>query len=85
MDNTYPFDEQTDMLLVLGFCEGNCRRSVREYHLRNPNRRGPNHPTLKILKDVLEKMVNRGNAGRPRQVRTIHVEQEILERVDENP
>ncbi|KAJ8945162.1 hypothetical protein NQ318_001627 [Aromia moschata] len=29
--------------------------------------------------------VNRHNAGRPRQARTILVEEEILERVDENP
>ncbi|KAJ8958843.1 hypothetical protein NQ318_019606 [Aromia moschata] len=51
--------------------------------------RTPNHQTFKIVKDVLEKngmlKVNRRNAGQPRQVRTILVEEEILERVDENP
>ncbi|KAJ8957272.1 hypothetical protein NQ318_007836 [Aromia moschata] len=49
MDNTYTFDEQTDMLLILGFCEGNCHRSVREYHQRYPNRRTPNHQTFKNI------------------------------------
>ncbi|KAJ8952490.1 hypothetical protein NQ318_003286 [Aromia moschata] len=89
MDNTYTFDEQTDMLLVIGFCEGDCRRSVREYHRRYPNRRTPNHQTFKQIERRLREngmlKVNRRNAGRPRQARTILVEEEILERVDENP
>ncbi|KAJ8942161.1 hypothetical protein NQ318_002551 [Aromia moschata] len=89
MDNTYTFDEQTDMLLALGFCEGNCRRSVREYHGRYPNRRTPNHHTFKNIERRLREngmlKVNRRNAGRPRQARTILVEEEILELVDENP
>ncbi|KAJ8940238.1 hypothetical protein NQ318_016694, partial [Aromia moschata] len=73
----------------VGFCEGNCRRSVREYHRRYPNRRTPNHQTFKNIERRLREngmlKVNRRNAGRPRQARTILVEEEILERVDENP
>ncbi|KAJ8948408.1 hypothetical protein NQ318_009919 [Aromia moschata] len=58
MDNTYTFDEQTDMLLVLGFCEGNfvvevCASIIEDIPIAELQIIRP----LKILKDVLEKMV----------------------------
>ncbi|KAJ8935828.1 hypothetical protein NQ318_008725 [Aromia moschata] len=38
MAGKFSFSEQVDMLLVLGFCEGNCRRSIEERRKRFPNR-----------------------------------------------
>ncbi|KAJ8961488.1 hypothetical protein NQ318_014736 [Aromia moschata] len=76
-------------MYIEGFCEGNCSRSVREYHRRYPNRRTPNHQTFKNIERHLREngilKVNRLNAGRRRQARTILVEEEILERGDKNP
>lgn len=46
MSGKFSFDEQVDMLLVLGFCEGNCRRSVDEYRRRYPNRVIPHRETF---------------------------------------
>ncbi|HJY22792.1 MAG TPA: hypothetical protein VJ279_07900, partial [Hanamia sp.] len=46
MAATYSFGDQTDMLLVLGFCAGNCRQSVRVYQERFPTRQVPNHKTF---------------------------------------
>lgn len=46
MNGKFSFNEQVDMLLVLGFCEGNCRRSVEEYRRRFPNRIIPHRETF---------------------------------------
>ncbi|KAJ8938415.1 hypothetical protein NQ318_011998 [Aromia moschata] len=73
----------------ISFVEETGRRNVREYHRRYPNRRTPNHQAFKNIERRLREngmlKVNRRNAGRPRQARTILVEEEILERVDEIP
>ncbi|KAF2884703.1 hypothetical protein ILUMI_21469 [Ignelater luminosus] len=42
----YTYAEQTDMLLVLGFCEENLRQSSKIYKERFPNRYVPNYRTL---------------------------------------
>nr|QLJ84872.1 transposase-like protein [Dichotomius schiffleri] len=85
----FPFNEQTDMLLVLGFCEGNCRESVRVYRERYPNRRIPNHKTFARIEHRLRETGNlkpvRFNAGRPRQARTPIAEEAVLQEVDNNP
>ena len=46
MAGKFSFSEQVDMLLVLGFCEGNCRRSVEEYRRRYPDRVIPHRETF---------------------------------------
>lgn len=89
MANHYSFDEQTDMLLVLGFCNRNCRQSVRVYHERYPNRR---RPCRKTFANVERRLRERGSlqrtnklAGRPRNVRNPEVEEDILQMVEDDP
>jgi len=85
----FTFNEQTDMLLVLGFCQGNCRESVRVYQERFPNRRIPNHKTFarieRRLRETGKLQPARLNAGRPRQVRTVIVEEDVLQMVENDP
>lgn len=85
----FPFNEQTDMLLVLGYCQGNCRESVRVYQERYPNRRIPNHKTFARIERRLRETGRltpvRVNAGRPRQARTPIAEEAVLQMIDNNP
>ena len=85
----YSTDEQTDMLLVYGFCQGNGRESVRVYQQRFPNRRIPNHKTFarieRRLRETGTLRPKRLDAGRPRTVRTAEHEEAVLEMVYENP
>lgn len=89
MVNHYTFSEQTDMLLVLGFCSGNYRESVRVYHERFPNRRIPCCKTFaRIERRLREKGSLEGdkkNSGRTRNVRTVEVEENILHTVEDDP
>lgn len=80
MAGTYTYGEQTDMLLVLGYCEGNCRRSVRVYRERFPNRRLPD-----LIRETGSFAPVFANCGRPRVIRTPEVEEVILNTVEENP
>ena len=79
----------TDMLLTLGFCEGNARESVRVYSKRFPNRRVPSHPTFAAVERRLRETgsfaSNTVDNGRERFVRIPEVEEDILERVEEDP
>lgn len=85
----YSFAEQTDMLLVLGFCNGNCRESVRVYHVRYPNRQTPERKTFAAVERRLRETGQfkpiRINVGQPRQARAAVVEEEVLELVNDNP
>lgn len=85
----FSFVEQTDMILVLGYCEGNCRESVRVYQERYPNRRIPNHKTFSRIERRLRETGSfkpvRTNAGRPRQSRTLIAEETVLQMIDSNP
>lgn len=89
MAETYTHEEQTDMLLVLGFCEGNCRRSVRVYQQRFPNRRIPNFKTFgrieRRLRETGRLEPSTVNRGRPRQICTPQVEEQILNTIAEYP
>lgn len=85
----YTNAEMTDMILVYGYCQGNGRKSVRVYQERYPNRRVPNHQTFAAVERRLREtgtfapvMVH---CGRNRNIRTVEVEEEILERVEEDP
>lgn len=85
----FPFTEQTDMLLVLGFCQGNCRESVRVYQERYPYRRIPNRKTFARIECRLRERGSlvpaRFNTGRPRQARTPLVEEAVLQEVENHP
>lgn len=85
----YSFSEQTDMLLMLGECFGNANAAVRRYAEMFPARRVPNSRTiLRIVQRLREtgclKTKNR-NGGRPRSARTVEVEEEVLNIVEQDP
>lgn len=85
----YTNAEYTDMLLVFGYCQGNGRECVRVYSERFPNRRIPSHATFAAVERRLRETgrfaPNTTDYGRQRFVRLPEVEEEILERVGEDP
>lgn len=89
MAETYSNAEMTDMLLVYGFCQGNARDCVRVYSERFPNRRIPNRKTFTTVERRLRETGRfrpvTADYGRNRTVRVPDVEEEILERVTEDP
>lgn len=88
MDN-FTFNEYADMYMVYGFCNGNANLAEEEYRIRFPNRRHPSGNVFRRLDQRLRETgsfnVTRANAGRPRQRRTIQVEEEILGVVQQDP
>lgn len=84
----YTFNEQTGMLLVLGFYTGNCRESVQVYHERFLNQHIPKHQTFAFIERRLgetgQLKPNRNNAGRPCQSRTPATE-DVIPEIVENP
>ena len=89
MAQMYSYGEQTDMLLVLGFCEGNCRKSVRVYQDRFPNRQVPNRKTFARIERRLRENGRLEpltvNCGRPRVIRNPQMEEAILDNLEEHP
>ena len=85
----YTNEEMTDMLLVYGYCQGNSLQSCRVYSERFPNRRTPNHKTFAEVERRLRETGSFApvsiNYGRVRTVRTPEVEEDILDRIEENP
>lgn len=85
----YTNEEMTDMLLVFGYCQGNCLESCRVYSERFPNRRLPNRKTFAAVERRIRETGMfapvSANYGRARTVRTPEVEEEILNRIEENP
>lgn len=85
----YTFNEQTDMILVLGYCQGNCLASVREYSQRYPNRRLPNHKTFAEIKGRLREIgqftPQKADNGRERTTRTPDFEEQVLDMVTVDP
>lgn len=84
----YSNAEQTDMILVLGYCDMNCRESVRVYRERFPNRRLPNRQTFANIERRLRENGQFApinvNRGRP-PVRNVDIENRVLDCVEENP
>lgn len=85
----FTFNEYADMYMVYGFCEGNCNMSEREYRARFPNRR---HPTANVFRRLNERVRETGSfirrtrdTGRPRARRTVQLEEQILNAVEEDP
>lgn len=76
------------MLLVLGFCEGNFRRSVEEYQLRFPNRIVPNRQTFanveRRLRETGTFKTRNNRTGRPNLI-TPQEEEDILDTIEEEP
>lgn len=87
--DAYTNSEQVDMLLVYGFCQGNGRRSARVYERRFPNRLVPNHQTFASIERHLRETGSFERTfegrGRMRTTRTVELEEEILDRVEEEP
>ncbi|HJY21324.1 MAG TPA: transposase [Hanamia sp.] len=85
----YTFAEYADMYMTFGLCEGNSRLTEAEYRRRFPNRRHPCRMTFVRLDQRLRVtgsfVPQHHNAGRPRNRRTVYVEEEILRAVEENP
>ncbi|XP_066148942.1 uncharacterized protein [Euwallacea fornicatus] len=77
------------MVLVFGYCQGNSRECVRVYTDRFPNRRIPSHPTFaaveRRLRETGQFAPSTVDCGRHRFVRVVEVEEEILERFEEDP
>lgn len=85
----FTFNDYADMYMVFGFCNGNGDMAEREYRARYPNRR---HPTANVFRRLDQRARETGsfvprnvNAGRPRQRRTVQLEEQILDAVQEDP
>lgn len=87
--NLYTLNELADIHLVYGECHGNSCASVRRYAEKFPGRRIPHRRTFDAVDrrfrekgTFLEHTIEH---GRPRNVSTPEVEEEILEIIHENP
>lgn len=85
----FSFIEYADMHMVYGACNGNGDEAAREYCVRYPNRR---YPTPNVFRRLDQRLRETGsvkashrNAGRPRQRRTVQVEEQILDSVYVDP
>jgi len=89
MAEIYTFSEQTDMILVLGFCEGNYSMSSRVYHEKFPDRRVPSRKTFKTLERRLREQGSFKpltiNRGRPRTARNACAVENILQTLEDVP
>lgn len=76
------------MLLVLGYCQGNCHESVR-LQQRCQNRKIPNHKAFALIERLLRETGRlkpvKINAGRPRQARTLIAKEAVVQMIDNNP
>jgi transposase len=74
------------MHFIYGLAAGNAREAARLYRVQFPNRRHPERKTFQILHQRLRETGSLRplhHVGRPRQARTITVEEEILARAAE--
>lgn len=85
----YTFNEYADMYMVFGFCNGNANMAKEEYATRYPNRPRPSTNTFRRLDQRLREsgtfVPNYRNRGRPRERRTVQIEEQILDAVHEDP
>lgn len=85
----YTFAEMTDMLLVYGMAHCNGREAERLYSERFPDRRHPCRATFASIERRLREhgalSVHRPDAGVNRTLRTIQLEEAILELVENEP
>jgi len=85
----YSFEEFADIVFVYGKADGNGRLAQRIYEETYPNRTIPHHSTFASvfhrLRGTGHFEVKRPNAGRPREVRTPQLEEEILNFIEIDP
>lgn len=85
----YTYQEQADMIFMYGRANGVGQEAARLYLATFPNRHQPNHHTFASLFRKLGEtgnlQVQTENRGRPRYMRTIDLEENILNRVEEDP
>lgn len=85
----FTFGEYADMYMVFGFCNGNANLAKEEYQIRYPQRRHPSTNTFRRLDQRLREtgtfIPNYRNSGRPRERRTVQLEEQILDAVYEDP
>jgi hypothetical protein len=82
----YNFNEYVDMLLCLGGSNDNASEAARDYARLYPPRR---HPDAKVIRRLMQRLRENGqimplyvNRGRPREVRTLALEEAILEAIE---
>ncbi|KAI4467999.1 c2h2 zinc finger cgi-62-related [Holotrichia oblita] len=81
--------ELTDMHFVYGPSNGNGRQAGRLYAELYPGRRVPHHTIFARLHQRLREngtfKKQTADCGRPREVRTVQLEEEVLELIAESP
>ncbi|KAJ8962771.1 hypothetical protein NQ318_001170 [Aromia moschata] len=86
MAGKFSFSEQVDMLLVLDFCEANCRRSVEEYRRRFPNRVIPHRETFSNVETRARETSKFFISTRERAIATKAQDEEpILNTIEDEP
>ncbi|XP_026681439.1 uncharacterized protein LOC103512048 [Diaphorina citri] len=86
----FSFEELTDIHFCYGLADGNANLARRLYQDKYPNRHLPNNRTFTSVHTRLRergtfKTNHGGNSGRERTTREVHVEEDILEAVDNDP
>lgn len=87
MPHQFSNQEYADIIFVYGFCDGNGRAASREYELRFPGRRCPNHQTFSnVFSFVREKghFPTQNNIDQPVR-HPVQQEEDILNLIEENP
>jgi hypothetical protein len=84
----YANEEYVDMIKLLGVCNDNARSAARLYRERYPNRRHPDHKTIRAVEiRLLENgcfAPRKDNSGRPRRL-TWQQEEQLLNDIDQEP
>lgn len=86
--NRYTNAEMTDMHFIYGLADGNSREARRLYLERFPNRNVPDRKTFQSIHQRLHEtgsLKRSGGSGRPVTVRTVEVEENVLNMVAEDP
>ncbi|KAG8241756.1 hypothetical protein J6590_079828 [Homalodisca vitripennis] len=85
----YPFSHQADMIFMYGKANGNSRLASRLYYESFPNRQQPTHSTFAAVFNRLHEtgtlLPSTADRGVQRQRRTPDLEENILQRVEEDP
>lgn len=76
--------EYADMMFVYGKCEGNSRAAVREYRLRFPSRRIPNHQTFSAVFSCIAQYGRVPDRKKDRQ-RNLERSDEVLQLIQAQP
>lgn len=87
--SNYPYSHQADMIFIYGRADGNCYEAARLYQERFPNRQQPNPKSYAaVFRRLAENgslLPNLDGRGRQREIRTPELEENVLQRVYEEP